>query len=301
MKQTLEFKSGTTLLAAPCADITIYWRGSAYLRAQALIRCYAHAMQGLQKHIKWYETETTGEMRRVNAATFDLLPHWLSHASAKRGIMALLLESAEDPDASSDMAFSIFCDEEAEQPMGFLRVVMPALWMEQHPEQFLRTTLDLVTGLDFESGHAGYAINWEPRGEDADTVEKHLRRVAKSYQGVDIAEPNTTLIALQESTAPALKCANWITLLGSPLAEELEPSLRAASAGWNTARLEPFTTGIALVAGAAPMKGPRDGPDEMQAYREVGRAVAARRVVEHAPLFMDDDEATYDWLARFDS
>jgi|JRYF01.1.fsa_nt_gb hypothetical protein len=287
-------------VAKACADITLYWRGSALPRADGLLHFYATAMAGIRRRMVWYETETMGAMRRVKDATFDLLPHWLRVPRAKRGIMALLLESATDPDASSDCAFSIFCDEEGPEPMGFVRMVMPCAWMQSHPGRFVETAVDLARQLEFESGHAGYSMHWEPRGEHAGEVEEHLRRVAFRYPGVDIAEPNTTLIALQEHGAPAIKCVGWVTLLGTDLSAWLEA--RIAELGPVDAALRILQVGgrTAVVAGGLPLVGDRKHPGLLAAYRAAGRLLAPLRVPGHAPLFVDDDEGTQAWLGRFD-
>jgi len=279
-------------LVCDCADITVYWRGSVFERIQAVQHFYEGAMQGLRSSVKWYETESMGEVRSVEAKTFDLLPRWLNKPRSRRGMMALMLESGRNAESSSNLAFSIFCDEEDPQPMGYMRLVVPCDVLDQDPGVFLKTALHLVDGMHFESGTAGYAINWERRSELSHLAEPHIARIAATYPGVDIPDPNTTLIALQRIEQPGFKRVNWITLLGRELTRRMPVPAFEKRLGIQTIEL---AEGRAIVAGSTPR---RSG--DLAAYRAVGKALARWRVSEHTPLFGFDDDKNERWLAAFD-
>lgn len=291
-------------VAVLCGDVTVYWRGSAFDRVEGLLHFYDTALAGIREHVRYYETETMGELRPIRRDTLELLSHWLRNPKAKRGIMALLLESATKVDASSDRALSVFCDEDEPPHMGFIRLVMPAALMAASPAAFVDTVKHMVSKLDFESGHAGFSINWEPRGQHSDDVEVFLRRLAKKHPGVDIPEPNTTLIAMQDYGAPSLKCVNWLTLLGAELSAALAAEFGNVQVIQQAlpapCRVEPLPTGLLFTAGEAPLLGDRSKPEALLPYHAVGRLLSGLRVPEHAPLFLDDEEASDDWLRRFD-
>lgn len=279
-------------VVSDCAEIIVYWRGSVHDQVEAIEHFYQGAMQGIRPALKWYETESMGEVRRAQPATLDLLPRWLREPRARRGMMALMLETADDAASSSNLAFSIFCDEEDDQPMGYIRLVAPPDVLERDPTLFLQTALHLVDGMDFESGTAGYAVNWDPRSELSDKAGPHLARVAATYPGVEISDPNTTLIAFQNAEHPVFKRVNWITFLGADLT-------RAATLPKPDPRLDIRISGLAkgsaIIAGPAPR---RSG--DLTAYRTVGKALARWRVSEHAPVFGDDDDRHERWLTAFD-
>jgi len=286
------FEDGAQIVS-DCAEIIFYWRGSVYDRVEAVQHFYDGAMQGMQSHVKWYETESMAEVHRVEATTFRLLPRWLRTSRARRGMIALMLETGKEAESSSDLAFSIFCDEEDPQPMGYIRLVTPCAVLERDPAVFLNTALYLVNGLEFESGTAGYAVNWDKRSELSARAEPHLARIAGTYPGMEIPDPNTTLIALQNSEQPAFKRVNWVTFLGQDLARRV-PSLQFDERlGVRSIGLE--NGGRAIVAGSSPV---RSG--DLTAYRAVGHALARWRVSEHAPIFGYDDEKNERWLAAFD-
>ena len=279
-------------LVSDCAEIIVYWRGSVYERIEAVEHFYDGAVQGLRTSVKWYETEAMGEVLPVQARTFDLLPRWLKAPRARRGMMGLMLESGSDAASSSNLAFSIFCDEEDPQPMGYMRLVTPSDVLDRDPGLFLKTALHLVDGSAFESGTAGYAINWDRRSELSHVAEQHIARIAATYPGVEIPDPNTTLIAFQRAEQPAFKRVNWITFLGQDLSRRVPVPEFDVALGIRSIALG---TGRAIVAGAVPRRA-----GDLAAYRAVGKALAPWRVAEHTPLFGYDDDKNERWLAAFD-
>lgn len=289
-----------TRLVTLCADITVYWRGSMFERADGILAFYERAMEVIGSSVRWYETETMGDVDAVNEKVFDMLPFWLKSPKARRGIYALLLESGESESDSSDRAFLLFYDQDEPPAMGALRLVMPAQHLAKSPAAFAKLVADLTVGLDFESGHAGYSVNWDPRGGDALEAEEHLRRVAARYLGIDIPEVNTTLINLQAYGKPAIKCVNWITLLGTTLAEQIGPPNAVREALLKDCSVVDLHGRYLIQAGVQPSIGDKRRKERLPAYCAVGKLLASFRLPEHSPLFLDDDDATEAWLSRFD-
>jgi len=287
-------------LVTLCADITVYWRGAMTDRADAILAFYERAMKLIGGSVRWYETETMGDREAIEPKVFDMLPFWLKHSKSRRGIQALMLESGEDVTDASDRAFVLFYDQEQPPAMGVLRLVLPASLLEQSPAAFARLVAELTAQLDFESGQAGFSVHWDPRGENALEAETHLRRVAARYLGIDIPEVNTTLINLQDYGEPAFKCVNWITLLGSALAEQIGPAQELREALPADCSVIDMQGRYLIQAGAAPSIGDKRKKERLPAYRAVGHLLAPFRLQEHAPLFLDDDDATEAWLSRFD-
>jgi Protein of unknown function (DUF3396) len=279
-------------VVSSCAEILVYWRGSVYERVDAVMNFYRGAMQGVRPLARWYETESMGEVRPVTEKTFDLLPRWLKEPKASRGMMALMVESGENAASSSDLSFSIFCDEEDAQPMGYVRLVTPCQVLDHDPGLFLQTAVHLIGSLDFEFGTGGYAISWDRRSELSTVAERHVARIASTFPGVEIPDPNTTLIALQSVERPALKRIGWLTFLGQGLGDAARLQALGDIPGVEEIGLG---KGICIAAGSEPR---RSG--DMRLYRAVGSKLAHQRVPEHAPLFGQDDEPSDRWLAAFD-
>lgn len=279
-------------LVSECAEIILYWRGSVFERTKAVEHFYRGALKVIMDSVKWYETESMGEVRPVQANTFELLPRWLKEPRSRRGMMGLLLESGKNPESSSNAAFSIFCDEEDPQPMGYVRLVTPCETLHEEAMSFLQSALYLAGPLEFESGTAGYAINWEPRSDFPAMADQHIARIAANYPGVEIPDPTGTLIALQRAERPALKRVNWITFLGSDLAGRVSLSGVDERLG---VRVYDLALGRAVVAGSTPRRS-----DHLAAYRAVGKLLAHLRVPEHPPIFGHDEDKTERWLSAFD-
>lgn len=286
-------------LATLCADVTVYWRGSIFDRTEGVLKFYRKALELIGNSLRYYETETMGGVEKIKSDTFDLLPFWLRNPKARRGLYALLLESGEQFE-SSDRAFILFCDQEEQPEMGVIRLVLPVAEMEQAPAAFVSLVTDLTDELDFESGYAGYSINWEPRGENALVVEEFLNRISKQYLGIDIPEINTTLVNLQESDGPAIKCVNWITLLGRELSTQVGTLSAIREELPDDCEVIDLGDRYLIKAGARPLLGDKRKKERLPAYSAVGRLLAPYRLQTHAPLFLDDDDATEAWLGRFD-
>jgi len=292
MPISIDYWKDKAHLVVDCAETIIYWRGSVFERVEGVNHFYRTALQTIRETVKWYETESMGEVRPVQANTFDLLPRWLKEPRSRRGMMGLKLESGDRAESSSNMSFSIFCDEEDPQPMGYIRLVTPSGALERDPNAFLHTSLNLAERLTFESGSAGYSINWDRNSDLAPSAEQYVSRIAATYLGVEIEDPNTTLISLQNSERPAFKRVNWITFLGQNLTSVAGFPQFDNGVG---IRVHNLPNGSAVVAGAVPH---RSG--DLVAYHSVGRSLAPFRVREHAALFGSDDDKSEHWLSTFD-
>jgi hypothetical protein len=195
-KTTPELTVDGVRLVTLCADITVYWRGSMLDRAEGILAFYERALKLIGDSVCWYETETMGDVEAIHGKVFDMLPFWLRNPKARRGIQALVLQGGETQRDASDRAFVLFYDQEQPPAMGVMRLVLPASLLERSPAAFAKLVAEITGRLDFESGHAGFALNWDSRGENALQAEEHLRGVAARYLGIDIPEINTTLVNL---------------------------------------------------------------------------------------------------------
>jgi hypothetical protein len=299
-KTTPELTVDGVRLVTLCADITVYWRGAMTERAEGILAFYDRAMQLVGKSVRWYETETMGDVEAIEPKVFDMVPFWLKNPKSRRGIQAMVMESGETEIDVSDRAFLLFYDQEQPPAMGVLRLVLPASLLERSPAAFAQLVAEITAHLDFESGHAGFALHWDPRGEESLKAEEHIRDVAARYLGIDIPEINTTLVNMQDYGEPAFKCVNWITLLGPALAEQLGTPQEVQDALPGDCEVIDMQGRYLIRAGAMPSIGDKRKKEKLPAYRAVGHLLAPFRLQEHAPLFLDDDDATEAWLSRFD-
>lgn len=299
-KTTPELTVDGVRLVTLCADITVYWRGSMLDRAEGILAFYERALKLIGDSVCWYETETMGDVEAIHGKVFDMLPFWLRNPKARRGIQALVLQGGETQRDASDRAFVLFYDQEQPPAMGVMRLMLPASLLERSPAAFAKLVAEITGRLDFESGHAGFALNWDSRGENALQAEEHLRGVAARYLGIDIPEINTTLVNMQDYDEPAFKCINWITLLGTALAEQIGPPEELRQALPGDCEVINMQGRYLIQAGPVPSIGDKRQKERLPAYRAVGHLLAPFRLQVHAPLFLDDDAATEAWLSRFD-
>ncbi|HRB18150.1 MAG TPA: DUF3396 domain-containing protein [Nitrospira sp.] len=284
-----------------CLDITVYWTGSVFQHGAGVLDFYRQSMELLGKHIKHYETETMGGACPVDADSLHLLPFWIEGTKARRSIYALFLESASEPNVPSTRAFSFRAWEAREVPVGMMRLVLPTDFFGKEPVAFVDLTKRLVRKLLFESGHAGYALNHYERGPFEHDALEAMYVLSRKYPGLDIPSPTSTLFVISEG----LKRVNWLTLLGSSLSDRLGGVVKLKNEMGEEIDVYALDHGVLIQAGPEPEIGDVNRRGWLPFYHHVGRVLAPIRAKNHPGFFMHgmdfDEEATEEWLARFDS
>lgn len=294
----LTFSHGDLAYLVPCADVTLYWTGSVFDHSQGILDFYREGLALIEPDLKHYRTETMGAARPLKKDTLDLLPLWLAQTTARRDIYMLFLESGTAADEPSDRAFAM----SASPGMGYVRLILPTSYAVDSREAFLDLALRLSRTFAFDSGHAGFALNWNPLGKQTRRPVQTMYALAARYPGLDISYPSTTQFVVLKG----IKGANWLTFLGSEYAKRLGglEILRKAF-GANITVHDVGGGRIAIQAGAAPQIGDVNRQDTVPVYRDVGRLVAPVRATPHprmiGPGGIPDDESTENWLRRFDS
>jgi hypothetical protein len=209
------------------------------------------------------------------------------------------LEAGARVNEPSDHAIRVLADEEEDEPMGLAQLCLPVAYVSETPERLLNLMKKLTDGADFESGHAGYSLNWNDLGEHAFEAKQKMGQIARRYLGVDLHEHGLTLGAMLNTTPSEIKCINWLTLLGTSLTERVGGMARLESKLSSKCEVHPLSSGVIIRAGERPTTGDRKQPTELAPYRSVGKLLAPFRFVDHPPFFGSGAQ-TARWLARFD-
>lgn len=291
----LKFVEDDTEFMKLCFDVTAYWTGSAYDHRAGLLHFYEQAVALLRGRVRFFEREDMEGAEPVQADTLDQLPLWLSGSDRTKDIYTIDLETNTVPNVPSDLAFRFWANEYPDPPTGMIRLVLPVPMFEGAPDKLLALTLSLVKELRFHSGHAGYAVNWDHRGEFAHPSHVRMGVLARRFPGIDLSEIPATLMAIPTG----LKRINWVTLVGNELMAKAQAELQ----GLDT---RPLPHGVAIVAGGVPKIGDVNRQEDMSAYHQVGRALASLRSPDHIPFITDkdgepQDDRTQEWLSYFDT
>lgn len=305
MKQDLVFKNDEGEFLKLCIDVTVYWQGSVFDRVHGVLDFYAQALSVIRNDVKYYVTETMEGARKIKDNTFELVPFWFAQSKKKRGLYIFILEGGEKADTISDVGFYLHADEEGEGKCGALRLILPVSCVD-HPQKFVEIAKSLVRNLDFQSGHAGFAINWHPTADSADDALSVFPTIARRYPGIDLSDLNMTLYAIRDARQPGIKCINWLTLLGSDLtmaAGGIE-ALRAQLP--SDCPIYPLEKGGCLIqAGERPDVGDKNLNAILPSYGAVGHLLAPLRFANHPEFIgstsaVPDEDLTAEWLSRFD-
>ena len=282
-----------------CLDVTVYWIGSIFDRVNGLLRFYERSMDLIGQDLNFYHTESIRYDRRVTDDTVNLLPFWLHKPQAKRTMPMLFMSAASTADTASDKAFSFMALEY--RSAGALRLVLPAGMFGEPATWMVELTQNLVKELDFVSGHAGYSLNWNEDGHLATLAEQELYHLSRRYPGIDLPSISATI----RTASQGIKCANWLTLLGARWCEELGGVDGLRMALGTDILVHELQNGVIIQAGGVPEIGDVNRHRLLPRYHQVGRVLAPIRSLEHAGFIrrgrMYDDEATEEWLGRFDS
>jgi len=298
----LTFREDDLVYLMPCLDITLYWSGSPFGRSDGLregiVAFYNRCIETIGGDFKLYRTETMTRDRPIKKDTFGLVPLWFQGTSTRRDIYSLLLESATKPEESSDRAFAL----EVCPLNGFIRLVLPLSFIDDSTEKFLDLAKELGQILPFDFGLAGVSMNWRSSGDYDLQAVQTMHLLAKRYPGLELSDPAGTAYIVSKG----IKCVNWLTFLNVASCERLggvSTLMQAFDQNVVVHTLDQH--GAIIQAGPAPVLGDVNRQESLPLYHQVGKVLAPIRSQEHPRIFgpdgIPDDDATNEWLARFDS
>ena len=300
----LTFVDNAVPFAQLCIDATFYWRGSMHDHGASLTAAYRHALTAVESDLVYFETGSMAGAKKLKADSLSMVPFWAEKAKRREDIYIMHLKAGNTADEPTDRALYFMADEEDDPPVGALKLSLPVSCADR-PEQVLQTVLAVAGDADFESGHCGYSLAWDDRGDGAPDALARMHHLAGRYLGVDLYKVNTTLRAMQLSDAPGIKVVNWLTLLGGTLVKRLGGAQAVRDAIGTSCVLYNVGAGLLVRAGEAPTLGDRNRKDDVSAFRDVGQALASVRFRNHGRIFgsptAGDGDSTQTWLARFDN
>lgn len=298
----LIFSSDDQIYLRVVTDITLYWRGSMFDHAQGIQNFYDKALGLIGNYFQFYRTESMEGSRPLKADSLQLLPNWFANRKGGgKGIYMLSLEGGTNRDEPSEHGFYLLADQEEETKVGIVRLILPSWFMDSGYESVANLLGELTAGFDFDSGHAGFGVNWDPEGEYEDEGARQMSMLARKFPGIDLNYMDSTIIALEQADGPSIKCVNWLTIVGAALQPRLPSLEEVREELGDDCPVHVLASDWVLQAGPAPKLGYPD-KDEMKAYRKVGSLMASTRLPNHPQIFASTDPAyeTDDWLARFD-
>lgn len=294
----LTFEADGAAFARLCIDLTFYWRGSMYDRADPLADAYRRALTAVKGGIVYFETGSMAGAKKLKADSLDMVPFWLQKAKRREDIYMMLLKGGSSADEPSDLALQFFADEEEDPPAGALSVSIPVAATDR-PDSIDTLMREIADCADFESGHCGYSLSWEPNADSASDAKARMLGIAGRFHGVDLPELSTTVLAIQRSNAPSIKTIQWLTFLGASVVERFGGAVLLRKALPASVAVQELRNGLLLRACAAPTVGDVNRRADLSELKAIGQVLSPLRLTRHAPIFGTDDQMA-DWLSRFD-
>jgi hypothetical protein len=286
----------------PCFTFAAYWVGSAFDRASALVGSYRRCLTLLGTPPRFYETDTSGGARPVDDETLDLVPFWFAETRLRRSIYFLSLESGAAPDLPSDRAFHLRAWEATDPPVGCLRLMLPVDYAEEAGDGAVATFADLVSGLAYSSGYAGFAMNWNETGDHGVYAQRKMGALARRHPGLELPDTTATLAAIPRG----FKRVNWLTLLDAAQRDRLGGTAVLRRELGPEITVHELPDGVIVQAGPRPDVGDVNRHRWLPLYHRVGAVLEPARAREH-PAFiargasLGDEDLTEEWLAHFDN
>lgn len=284
-----------------CLDLTVYWRGSMFDRVEGILHFYEQAMNELRPALRYYETGTMAGAKPLRKDSLEMIPTWL-RGKRRSDIYMMNLESGLHPNDPSDQNFYLVADEEDDEPLGAMRLALP-ISNSEDPDRYTELVEQLLSRLDFESGHAGFALNWDSRGDMAAEAIQDMSWIAGRFLGIDLFEMDITLVSMRKTKPAGIKTVNWLTLLGKNILTSVGGEDGLSGKLPNICRIYTLPHGGIIKTGDRPILGDRNRNEDLTAYRSVGRLLAPFRFEDHRDFFGSNKNAgitTQQWLARFD-
>lgn len=249
-----------------------------------------------EKTFTWARLGGGNRSRPVSPSVLRTIRSWLSGEKSYGGDCWISIHDGPF-DAIGSNSFRLEGLDQPGEDVGFLEVMFPAeIVSSPSCGALLKTVLNLVDGVPFLTGTAGYAFHRSPYKLD-ETIGR-MRSLSARFEGVEVSANERMCYWAGKGMASM----NWITFLDSTSLEKLGGSQDLRNRLPKDAALLELKSGAALVAGDCPKLGDKNmGVDELTLWRQVYALVRSVQFVdpvyEFDPDYFNGQETT-EWLTR---
>lgn len=297
----MQFEDGGIEYLKICFAVTIYWTGSIFERREGLLEVYRRTWEIVGPAARRYQTDSMKSARKVKGDTGELIPTWLEDSPGERMMYILGVDNRPQAGAASDTGLLFYATEYKDA--GAFSFWMPAEPAERDPDSLVDLVAELAGAIPFASGHAGYSLEYDARGDYRVVAREKLAALVRRHAGLDVPCVENTSFVVHDG----FKRVNWLTLLGAQLVERLGGADAIRGQLGEAIEVRPLETGVLVRAGPRPEIGDVNRRDNLPLYHEVGRVLAPVRAREHPAVLYPPDslvaskEKTAEWLGQFDS
>ena len=275
------------------AALIVYYKGTFKENSAGLLKFYNTVLPFVKSSTTYFHIDGKNQPRKVRNDTFDLVPFWASDDCDDRGIYGLTLESGNSKYDVSDRSFQFY----EGMHEGYLRVVLPAEFLSNSPDEFFELVLEAVSELDFWSGVGGYGLSYSP-GYPTYVTSRRCRVTGGRYRCVDVATPRS----LASSADKGIKDIGWLTLIGNDFIDSFGGKEKLVGEVMSVANVGVHDTksGAVLRIGEGPIIG--NNTENLGTYRQIGETLKS---ISIPPEELDAGDAiggelfTEEWIYRF--
>ena len=284
-----------------CVGMVFYYRGGFLANASSILDFFDKSMEVIGDRPSYFLVDGEGRFKKAKKDTRDLLRFWAENPDSDRGVHGLVLETAEESAAFSDLAFQT---KNVKGFSGWCRLLVPVEHlMEKGVDNFVRFSIKMGNSLNFSSGSAGYAMNQHMGHSCRDKVFLTSRR----FLGIDLAAPNDFdrfVPYFGSSDKDNIAGINWLTFLNKKLLERVGGKKTLLGKLSKQITIHDMENGIMIQAGDKPHFGDVNKQENLPLYHEVGAALKSLLIPSDVLGPWDSiggSENTSEWLHRFDA
>ncbi len=299
LADTIPFvQNGKTLLSIGF-HITFYFGdGNTQKNRQAIVKIFNEYAQLCGDQLKWQTHPVTFNWQKITKKHSP--EYWVLENPKNTVVWQLCFHGGRTFDESSPYRIEAVGYPNPDRRLSFFHVGFPATWFSD-PEK--EDPVTLVTRwaniLKPWHGTAGFSIMPALDTQKESEVSPHSFALARRFPGLEYNEPISHAMYLNNT----IKSVNWLTIIQTDLVAKLGglASLEQELSTNTDIFIHPYDGGVVIQAGQYPEIGDVNHQLIPEHYRDVNKVLKPIRVGDQHRSFLGfTEEATQEWLARFD-
>ncbi len=254
----------------------------------ALLHTYQTMVGAIRDRANFFSKSESTNRRKIKKDSYDLMPYSMSltqkSSLGPTNQITFLQGGAED---ESDVFFDMH-----QTSCGYIRFGLSMEEVIADPQKYLDLCLNAAAELKFQSGIAGFSMNYEDvyiNGQENLTMP-----IIARFKGVNVSH------AWRYRTMDGIPTVNWLTFVNTETIERLGglAALKAQVSGG--VRIHPLKHGAVFQAGPRPLMGDVNRQEKLDDYYRVGKLLApAKSTVEIDSNIAGDMTESTKWVNRF--
>jgi hypothetical protein len=279
-------------LFTACIEMMLWYRLEDTIDGEqgqaALLHTYQNMTGAIRERANYFSKDESSKRRKIKKDSYDLMPYAMSLArkddvGPTNQITFIQGGEYDKPDVFFDMH---------QTECGYIRFGLSMEEVIDAPQKYLALCLNAVGELKFQSGIAGFSMNYEDvyiNGQENLTLP-----IIGRFKGVNVSHP------WRYRSLDGIPTVNWLTFVNTEALTHLGGLSALQSRISGGVRIHPVKHGAVFQAGPRPLMGDVNLQENMADYFQVGQLLApAKSTLEIQSKIAGSRAETEVWMHRF--